>query len=129
MVRLRESNAGEYVEDSLFDEDGESLDEKIVLDTGEVVTRVSQVLDPGTVDPVELIKMKEVLDKLNLLDDEERLVIIYRFGLYGNKELTLEEVAVKLGLSRSQVERRERKALRKLRYYNGVRYPDVFNLY
>lgn len=49
------------------------------------------------------------------LDDREKEIITYRYGLGGIKELTQREVADKLNISRSYVSRIEKKALEKLR--------------
>ena len=51
----------------------------------------------------------------NCLDDREREIILYRYGLYGKKPLTQREVADKLNISRSYVSRIEKKALEKLK--------------
>ena len=51
----------------------------------------------------------------NCLDDREREIILYRYGLYGKKPLTQREVADKLKISRSYVSRIEKKALEKLK--------------
>lgn len=49
------------------------------------------------------------------LDDREKQVIKYRYGLYGVKPQTQREIAKKLGVSRSYISRIETKALRTLR--------------
>lgn len=64
------------------------------------------------------IKMKlERLSKLILkvLDDREKTVITYRYGIGGINPLTQRETAKKLGISRSYVSRIEKKALEELR--------------
>ena len=49
------------------------------------------------------------------LTERERQIIIMRYGLYGNREVTQNEIGEKLGISRSYVSRIEKKALGKLR--------------
>lgn len=49
------------------------------------------------------------------LTDRERRIIIMRYGLYGNREVTQNEIGEALGISRSYVSRIEKKALSKLR--------------
>ncbi len=49
------------------------------------------------------------------LTDRERQIIIMRYGLYGNREVTQNEIGEALGISRSYVSRIEKKALGKLR--------------
>jgi RNA polymerase sigma factor (sigma-70 family) len=53
---------------------------------------------------------------LNTLLPNERKTIIYRFGLFDEKEHTLEECAVKLGVSRERIRQMESKALRKIKH-------------
>ena len=49
------------------------------------------------------------------LTPRERQVLIMRYGLYGNREVTQSEIGERLGISRSYVSRIEKKALGKLR--------------
>ena len=49
------------------------------------------------------------------LNDREREIIIYRYGLYGHDTLTQRELAKHLDISRSYISRIEKKALEKLR--------------
>lgn len=49
------------------------------------------------------------------LTERERRIIIMRYGLYGNREVTQNEIGEALGISRSYVSRIEKKALGKLR--------------
>jgi len=71
-------------------------------------------------DVVEQMSMREDLGKLKGFVDEilcgrEKEIIIMRYGLLGNKEMTQREIGDKLGISRSYVSRIEKKALGKLR--------------
>lgn len=50
-----------------------------------------------------------------ILDDREQQVIVLRYGLYDNQELTQKEISNLLHISRSYVSRIEKKALLKLR--------------
>lgn len=49
------------------------------------------------------------------LSKREQTVVIFRYGLWGQEELTQQEIARRLGISRSYVSRIEKKALKKLR--------------
>jgi RNA polymerase sporulation-specific sigma factor len=60
------------------------------------------------------IEKRKVLEYIEVLDDRERKVIIGRFGLSNEKELTQREIAKVLGISRSYVSRIEKRALMKL---------------
>lgn len=50
-----------------------------------------------------------------LLDERERKILLMRFGLRGQKELTQREVGERLNISRSYISRIEKRALQKLR--------------
>ena len=47
--------------------------------------------------------------------EREREILLLRYGLRGNKELTQSEIGERMGISRSYVSRIEKKALNKLR--------------
>lgn len=49
------------------------------------------------------------------LTDREKTILVDRFGLSGNEEMTLEEIGRKMGLSRERVRQLEREAKGKLR--------------
>lgn len=68
----------------------------------------------------ELIDTEIQISKLykrfnSVLKDREKEVLIYRFGLFLQDELTQKEIAEKMGISRSYVSRIEKKALEKLK--------------
>ena len=58
-------------------------------------------------------KLYEAVEKR--LTKREREVIILRYGLYGNEEITQREIAEKMNISRSYVSRIEQRALEKMR--------------
>ncbi len=60
-------------------------------------------------------RLSEVFPKV--LDVREKQILTYRFGLYGSEELTQQQIANRLGISRSYVSRIEKSALKKLRPY------------
>ena len=68
-------------------------------------------------DKVDLAINKDALIRVikSELTDRERMVIILRYGLAGQKEETQRQVANRLGISRSYVSRIEKRALEKLR--------------
>ena len=51
---------------------------------------------------------------LNVLTDREKEIIIARYGLFDNDEITQKEIAKKLNISRSYVSRIEKRALTKI---------------
>ena len=78
------------------------------------------IMESPPIDVVEQYTQKEQLTKLSrlitgTLNAKEFQVIKYRYGLYGEDELTQREIAQKLGISRSYVSRIEKNALMKLR--------------
>ena len=82
--------------------------------------RLSALLaDAGALSQEEKLYTDEVRglvrQALGGLDDRERHIIRNRFGLFGGKELTLEEIGKTLNLSRERVRQLERDAKHKLR--------------
>jgi len=57
---------------------------------------------------------RQLRDRLDRLDDRERLVLALRFGLDGDEPLTLKEVGRRLGITREWVRKIEVRAVRKL---------------
>ncbi|WP_163970075.1 RNA polymerase sporulation sigma factor SigK [Oceanobacillus halotolerans] len=72
---------------------------------------------------MEIDKMKEYLA---ILDKREKEVIILRYGLGNQKEMTQREIAKKLDISRSYVSRIEKRALMKVfhEYYRNEQQSD-----
>ncbi|WP_100011899.1 RNA polymerase sporulation sigma factor SigK [Lentibacillus sediminis] len=60
---------------------------------------------------MEIAKMQKYF---NVLDNREKEVIVYRYGLNDYKEMTQREIAKKLNISRSYVSRIEKRALMKV---------------
>lgn len=61
------------------------------------------------------IQTKQLYKNLKaVLKEREQLVIELRYGLYGGEEVTQQQIAKMLGISRSYVSRIEKKALKKL---------------
>ncbi|HQM15719.1 MAG TPA: RNA polymerase sigma factor RpoD [Candidatus Woesebacteria bacterium] len=59
---------------------------------------------------------ENIEEVLQALSDREALVLKMRFGLSGNKMMTLEEVGCKFGVTRERIRQIEAKALRKLKH-------------
>ena len=71
-------------------------------------------------DVVELLEHTRQIEKLlglvpKVLQERELFIIVHRYGLFGNKEMTQREIASAVGISRSYVSRIEKKALDKLK--------------
>lgn len=70
-------------------------------------------------DPLDILNLDAVMGEidgwLDELDEVEREVLIYRFGLRGKEKLTLEELGEKIGYARERVRQTQLRALKKLR--------------
>lgn len=96
-----------------------SLYEPIGTDKeGNDITFIDVVGDETRDDVGEMLtaeQLKCIYDNMdNILTEQEKTIIIGRFGLFGSKEMTQNELAAKLNISRSYVSRIERHALNKL---------------
>lgn len=96
-----------------------SLYEPIGTDKeGNDITFIDVVGDETRDDVGEILtaeQLKCIYDNMdNILTEREKTIIIGRFGLFGSKEMTQNELAAKLNISRSYVSRIERHALNKL---------------
>lgn len=85
---------------------------------GNTLTLIDIIADDT--DVTEEIDTKLKLQKLKLiindaLDDREKTIICYRYGIGGTEELTQHDIAKRLNISRSYVSRIEKAALEKLR--------------
>jgi RNA polymerase sporulation-specific sigma factor len=76
------------------------------------------ILESENQDIIEYIELNMEIEKMqdyfSVLDEREREVIVYRYGLNNNKEMTQREIAQKLNISRSYVSRIEKRALMKV---------------
>ena len=95
-----------------------SLNEKIGFDKdGNEITFLDILKTPNH-DYAMDIHQSNLEDNLkkyfNVLNDREKEIIIKRYGLFENDELTQKELAASLGISRSYVSRIEKRALTKM---------------
>ncbi|WLV23638.1 RNA polymerase sporulation sigma factor SigK [Aciduricibacillus chroicocephali] len=76
------------------------------------------ILEAETENIIEYIQksmeIEQMHEFLKILDSREKEVILYRYGLGGEDELTQREIAKKLDISRSYVSRIEKRALMKV---------------
>lgn len=78
------------------------------------VDRLSSPTEPPGSRLEVLEEYQDVLDRLEFLDDRERLVVVLRFGLGEEEPKSLKEIGQRLGLTHEWVRRIEQRALRKL---------------
>ena len=96
-----------------------SLDEPINMDYDGNELLLSDIL--GTDEDMILRPMEDDVDLCLLrqavkqLPDREREIVVMRFGLEGQQELTQKEVAQKLGISQSYISRLEKRIMARLR--------------
>lgn len=103
----KKTNGDVYMSDPVdMDKDGNTLS---------LIDIISD--DNDIVDNIELkIKTEKLYKIINeKLDEREKTIIILRYGLAGNPELTQREIAKRLKISRSYVSRIEKKALETMR--------------
>ena len=94
-----------------------SLDRQINEDFESTLADV--IADPNVSNPEDLAEQNlmesEVGRILSSLEPREQLVVNRRFGLGGNREQTLQEVGLQLGVSRERIRQIEARSLAKLR--------------
>ncbi len=95
-----------------------SLNDSIGYDKEGNEINLIDVIKDDEVDFLELLhnqdNIKYVNQVLGILTDREREIIIKRYGLLDNDELTQKEIAKELKISRSYVSRIEKRAITKL---------------
>jgi RNA polymerase sporulation-specific sigma factor len=110
-LRKNKRRRGEVsFEDSLsYDSEGNELHLEDILGTADdIVTRPLE----------EEIEKKILYQELAKLNDRDKEIMIMRYGLFNNKEMTQKEVASTLGISQSYISRIEKKVISKLKLQN-----------
>ena len=99
-------------EDSLsYDSEGNELHLEDILGTEEdIVTKNIENKDD----------IKLLYKEIENLNDRDRKIMILRYGLYNEKEMTQKDVAKKMGISQSYISRIEKKVIRKLKTITKV---------
>lgn len=97
-----------------------SLYEPIGTDKEGNEIHLLDIVEGNEEDIAEICMQKENTEKLYKLMEEvltplEYQVLLYRYGLYGNVEMTQRVIGKRLGISRSYVSRIEKNAISKLR--------------
>ena len=78
------------------------------------------IMEADQIDTAEQMQLGEDIKAVQkymdtVLEEREKEILLMRFGLRGQKELTQKEIGEKLQISRSYISRIEKKALEKLR--------------
>lgn len=96
-----------------------SVNEPIDVDSeGNPLTLIDVIYTEDTIsDDLDLKRKSDRLYELieEITDERDKEIIIKRYGLYNQKELTQREIAKKMGISRSYVSRIEKRVLEELR--------------
>ena len=95
------------------------LNEPIGKDKDDNVITLQEILENDDRDIEEVVDIRMKIKKLyrkmkEILKDREKTILELRFGLYGHKPKTQNEIAKMMGISRSYVSRIETKAINKL---------------
>ncbi len=107
-LRKNKRRRGEIsFEDNLsFDSEGNELHLEDILGTdSDIVTRGLE----------EETNKKLLYEEIERLSDRDKKIMVLRYGLYGNDEMTQKDVARLLGISQSYISRIEKKVIRKLK--------------
>ena len=95
-----------------------SISESVGFDKeGNEITILDILKNPTPDFALDIHKEDNITDLkkyLSVLTNREKEIIIDRYGLYDNDEITQKEIAKKLGISRSYVSRIEKRALTKM---------------
>ena len=95
-----------------------SINESIGFDKEGNEITILDILKTPDPDYIGSMDKKESIDKLisylDILNDREKEIVIHRYGLFDNDEITQKEISKKLGISRSYVSRIEKRALTKI---------------
>lgn len=101
-----------------------SVNEPIDTDSeGNPLTIIDTICCDDTIsDDIDLKNKTQALYKFveEITDDRDREIIIKRYGLYNQKELTQREIAAEMGISRSYVSRIEKRVLEQLKAKFGA---------
>ena len=96
-----------------------SIDEPLNVDWDGNELLLSDILGSEEDSAAEEIMHREEIatihDAVNCLEERERQIIILRYGLDGNEEMTQKDVADHLGISQSYISRLEKKIILKLK--------------
>ena len=102
-----------------------SLNEPIGTDKEGNTISLIDVVENDEMDTLEQIEKAENISLVQkyvaqILNEREKEILILRYGLSNNDELTQKDVADLLGISQSYISRLEKKIIKKLRIFNDL---------
>lgn len=108
MLRAKKKSAREV---SLYEPIGQDKEGKEI--------QLVDIIETGQTDIVEEMELQKNIARMykllnSCLNGREREILVLRYGLTGEQELTQNEIGKRMGISRSYVSRIEKKALKKL---------------
>ena len=112
-LRKNKKRKGEVsFEESLsYDVDGNELHLKDVLGTEpDIVTKSLE----------NEVEKQLLINEIEKLEDRDKQIMILRYGLLGNEEMTQKDVAELLGISQSYISRIEKKVIRRLGFLTKI---------
>lgn len=110
-LRKNKRRRGEIsFEDNLsYDSEGNELHLEDILGTD------SDIVTKGLEEEIEKKLLYEEIEKLS---ERDKKIMVLRYGLYNNEEMTQKDVALLLGISQSYISRIEKKVIRRLKLLN-----------
>ncbi len=88
-----------------------SLDAPVRNSDGEDGESFGELLLPVTVDYLGLVQASELWDVLMKLPERQRDILMHRYGAFGSRKMTLQEIADSYGITRERVRQIEAQAL------------------
>lgn len=112
-LRKNKRRKGEVsLEDSLsYDAEGNELHLEDIIGTD------SDVVTKGIEDETD---RKALYEEISKLKGRDRKIMVLRYGLYGNKEMTQKDVAELLNISQSYISRIEKKIIKRLKVISKI---------
>jgi RNA polymerase nonessential primary-like sigma factor len=93
---------------------------------------LDNIPDERNLDPMVMLQHDDISQYIELLlsklNEQERIIMEYRFGLHGHDDSTLAKVSEKVGLSRERVRQIQLSAIKHLRNFlksNGITYNNL----
>ena len=88
-----------------------SLDAPVSTPSGEEGACLGDLVCPVTVDFIGNLQARELLEVIEKLPERHAEILMHRFGAFGRRRMTLQEIADRYGITRERVRQIESKAL------------------